>query len=491
MAHDRAERACRPLTSRPTRAASSSPPAMMLRFLEAWARRDRLLPGALFVAGRPKHFAAISVDNSIGAAGSGAVRSTCAGGARAGARWWYWACSSRPRRWTTRCGYAGGSSGVKALLTAIELSGPDRAGGDGVLRASRPSRWWRYHRRRGRYQALGAMVAALRTRKLIFLHQPNGLRQGGELTNDGERADRLRGAGAIKGFIAQGAIAGRSRLAGGAHATSAVDRSDVAAEPVPRAVHDQGRRHARKRGAIVSGGRSTRSTTKLRALLTGLRAAAGGCAVPRAIRVYTWSQARTVAIAVALVMETELGEDYLSPKFAVDAEAQARRLRRGPVAGANHGLSAAVLAGAGEESVDGGALKLCDGLMRFPEWHVYWKGWCRASGAGGAVGVGAAESICPGRRRRLTRAAPGLPAALGCTASAVRRGRPPARSSKTVRPPPRRGCACARAPGDRRRTAAVGSRAKARFGVERRIAARRSSTRASGVDGAANAEVWS
>ena len=74
----------------------------------------------------------------------------------------------------------------------------------------------------------------------------------------------------------------------------------------------------------------------------------------------------------ALVHETPLGA-YLS-KFAVDAEAQGEGIGRDLWQALAADYARIFWRARPANAIGAWYVKLCDGLMRFPEWHVYWKG---------------------------------------------------------------------------------------------------------------------
>ncbi|HEX8952079.1 MAG TPA: acetylglutamate kinase, partial [Polyangia bacterium] len=70
--------------------------------------------------------------------------------------------------------------------------------------------------------------------------------------------------------------------------------------------------------------------------------------------------------------ETPLGA-YLS-KFAVDAEAQGEGIGRDLWQALTGDYARIFWRARPKNDVGAWYVKLCDGLMRFPDWHVYWKG---------------------------------------------------------------------------------------------------------------------
>jgi len=72
------------------------------------------------------------------------------------------------------------------------------------------------------------------------------------------------------------------------------------------------------------------------------------------------------------VVETEHGA-YMS-KFAVDAEAQGEGVGRDLWQALVADYPRVFWRARARNPIDAWYVKLCDGLMRFPEWHVYWKG---------------------------------------------------------------------------------------------------------------------
>jgi acetylglutamate kinase len=229
-----------------------------------------------------------------------------------------------------------------------------------------------------RFDKLGAMVAALRTRKLIFLHRPGGLRQGGELlTMVNLTTDYTT--------LAQSKELSRKERALVEESRRLVERTphrlSIAVTSPLNLFRElftiKGAGTLLRRGALIERRPFAEvDHEKLRALLTRSfgrppvdalfeRAIACAYVVPAEDNGYR---------GAALIMETELGGAYLS-KFAVDAEAQGE--------GVGRDLWQALIAdyprvfwrARAKNPIDQWYVKLCDGLMRFPpDWHVYWKG---------------------------------------------------------------------------------------------------------------------
>jgi acetylglutamate kinase len=225
-----------------------------------------------------------------------------------------------------------------------------------------------------RFAKLGALVAALRSRKLIFLHRPGGLRVGGalvplvNLTTD------------YAALVSSKELSRKERML-------VVQSRRLVCELVPHRMSVaitsplnlfrelftvKGAGTLLRRGATLS--RHPRAEGVDRERLGQLLASAfGRPARPEALeRAYDCAHVIDGYRGAALVVETPLGT-YLS-KFAVDREAQGEGLGR-DLWDDLHAEHATVFwrARPSNPIVDWYG-KLCDGLVRTAEWNVYWKG---------------------------------------------------------------------------------------------------------------------
>jgi acetylglutamate kinase len=160
------------------------PADVVLRFLESvGSRRESDFYLALFRAGEPERFAAISVDANVARHAAEAVtldlRFLAALGLYPVVLLGLFE-STEAMEHAIRLGRRLEKAGVKALLLGSEE--PDL-----IERAAEAARAQTIPivafpvGASSRFEQLGTLVAALRTRKLIFLHRPGGLRQGGDL----------------------------------------------------------------------------------------------------------------------------------------------------------------------------------------------------------------------------------------------------------------------------------------------------------------------
>ncbi|HZS38111.1 MAG TPA: hypothetical protein VFF06_14840, partial [Polyangia bacterium] len=218
------------------------------------------------------------------------------------------------------------------------------------------------------------LLAALRTRKLIFLHRPGGLRSRGELlplanlTTDFAELNSSRELSRKEHAI----LTHSRRLI-----FERVPHKLLVAVTSPLNLFRElftmkGAGTLLRRGAVIvrKDGLAEIDRERLRALLQSSfgRPPVDEFFARPVSRVHLEEGYRGAAILV----DTELGT-YLS-KFAVEREAQGEGMGRDlwQSFAAEHGTifwRARV-----ENPICAWYGKLCDGLMRFPEWNVYWKG---------------------------------------------------------------------------------------------------------------------
>lgn len=351
------------------------PADVVLRFLESvGSRRESDFYLALFRAGEPERFAAISVDANVARHAGEAVALDLRFLAALGL---YPVVvlgvfeSTEAMEQATRLGRRLEKAGVRAVL--IGSDEPDL-----MERAAAAARAQTIPivvfpvAASARFEMLGALIAALRTRKLIFLHRPGGLRQGGELLP------------LVNLTVDAAALAHSKELSRKERAL--VDESRQLVERTPHRLSVaitsplnlfrelftiKGAGTLLRRGALIERRRFAElDRERLRALLTR---SFGRPPVDDFFgRDIAWGYVEEGYRGAALVHETPLGA-YLS-KFAVDAEAQGEGIGRDLWQALTADYARIFWRARPENDVGAWYVKLCDGLMRFPEWHVYWKG---------------------------------------------------------------------------------------------------------------------
>jgi GNAT superfamily N-acetyltransferase len=356
------------------------PAGVVLRFLESvGSRREADFYLALFRAGEPQRFAAISVDANVARHAGEAVTLDLRFLAALGL---YPLVvlgvfeSTEAMEHAVRLARRLEKAGVKALLLSSDEPDLTERAANAIGAQTVPVVAFPVGTE-GRFEKLGQMVAALKTRKLIFLHRPGGLRQGGELLTMVNLTTDVAA-------LAQSKELSRKER-------SLVDESRRLVELAPHKLSIavtsplnlfrelftiKGAGTLLRRGALIERRPFAEvDHDKLRALLTR----SFGRPPVEALFARPIASAYVVAgddngyRGAALLVETELGCAYLS-KFAVDAEAQGE--------GVGRDLWQALIAdhprlfwrARAKNPIDQWYVKLCDGLMRFPEWHVYWKG---------------------------------------------------------------------------------------------------------------------
>lgn len=225
-----------------------------------------------------------------------------------------------------------------------------------------------------RFARLGALLAALKTHKLIFLHRPGGLRQGGALvelvnltTDYAELAASKELSRKERAILAQA-----RRLV-----FELVPHKLLIAVVSPlnllrELFTTKGAGTLLRRGATLLRyvGLDGIDRARLEALLTSAfgRPPVAGFFDRPVSRVYLEESYH----GAAMLVDTPLGA-YLT-KFAVDREAQGEGIGRDlwEALAAEH--PTVFWRARPDNAIVKWYTKLCDGMVRFPEWTVYWKG---------------------------------------------------------------------------------------------------------------------
>lgn len=356
------------------------PADVVLRFLESvGSRREADFYLALFRAGEPERFAAISVDANVARHASEAVTLDLRFLAALGL---YPVVvlglfeSTEALEHATRLQRRLDKAGVRAVVLGAHE--PDTA-----ARAAEAARSQTipilafpvaeaFPAGEARFDALGELAAALRTRKIVFLHRPGGLRQHGallplvNLTTD------------VATLVPSKELSRKERVL--------VEQSRRLVERAPHRLSIaitsplnlfrelftiKGAGTLLRRGAVIER-RAFFALDKerLRALLTH---SFGRPPVEEFFgRDIAWGYVEEGYRGAALVQETPLGA-YLS-KFAVDAEAQGEGMGRDLWQALTADYARIFWRARAHNPINPWYDKQADGLIRFPEWHVYWKG---------------------------------------------------------------------------------------------------------------------
>jgi ribosomal protein S18 acetylase RimI-like enzyme len=351
------------------------PADVVLRFLESvGSRRESDFYLALFRAGEPERFAAISVDANVARHAGEAVtldlRFLAALGLYPVVFFGLFE-STEAMEQASRLGRRLEKAGVRVLLLgADEPDMMERAAA--AARAQTIPIVTFAASASARFATLGALVAALRTRKLIFLHRPGGLRQAGEL---------LPLVNLTTDFAALSQSKELSRKE-----RALVDESRQLIERTPQRLSIaitsplnlfrelftiKGAGTLLRRGALIERKRFAElDRERLRALLTR---SFGRPPVDDFFgRDIAWGYVEEGYRGAALVHETPLGA-YLG-KFAVDAEAQGEGIGRDLWTALAADYARIFWRARPANPISAWYTKLCDGLMRFPDWHIYWRG---------------------------------------------------------------------------------------------------------------------
>jgi acetylglutamate kinase len=225
-----------------------------------------------------------------------------------------------------------------------------------------------------RFARLGALVAALGTRKLLFLHRPGGLRVRGSLVPLVNLTTDYAQLVASKELSRkERAIVTQARNLVDALAPQKLLVSITSPLNLLRELFTvKGAGTMLRRGAPISvhAGLAELDRERIRALLSSAfgRPPADAFFERPVSRVYLVDGYRGAAILV----ESELGA-YLS-KFAVDREAQGEGLGRDlwDALAASHPI--VFWRARPQNPICEWYQKLCDGLVRTPEWVVFWRG---------------------------------------------------------------------------------------------------------------------
>ncbi len=225
-----------------------------------------------------------------------------------------------------------------------------------------------------RLARLGTLLGELEARKLLFLHRPDGLRQGGvlvpivNLTTD---VPALLSSGELsrkEALILEGA----RRLCEGAAPPSFTVAVTSPLNVLRELFTVKGAGTLLRRGARIARheGWAGVDVPRLRDLLASSfgRAPSDAFFARTPDRVYLEEGYRGCAI----LSEAPLGA-YLT-KFAVSAEAQGEGIARDLWEALVAETPVVFWRARRRNPISDWYAKLCDGLMRLPEWTVYWKG---------------------------------------------------------------------------------------------------------------------
>lgn len=225
-----------------------------------------------------------------------------------------------------------------------------------------------------RFARLGALLTALRTRKLIFLHRPGGLRQGGallplvNLTTDFTTLQSSKELSRKERAI----LVESRRLI-----FDQVPHKLLVAITSPLNLFRElftvkGAGTLLRRGAVLSrqDGLAGLDHERIRALLTSAfgRPPLDGLFDRPVSRVLIEEGYRGIAV----VVDTPLGA-YLS-KFAVDREAQGEGMGRDLWRQLASDYPTLFWRARPNNPIVSWYTQLCDGMVRLTEWNVYWKG---------------------------------------------------------------------------------------------------------------------
>ncbi len=224
-----------------------------------------------------------------------------------------------------------------------------------------------------RVDRLGALLAALQSRKLIFLHRPGGLRAGGalipmvNLTSD------------VPGLLASRDLTRKERamVQQSQRLVAAASRRLVVTITSPLNLLRElftvkGAGTMLRRGAAVSrhDGYEGVDTARLRALIASSfgREPSDAFFARPVLRVYLEESYRGCAI----VADSPFGP-YLT-KFATDREARGEGIARDLWDAMQADSSAVFWRARSSNPINEWYTKLSDGLVKTPEWWVFWKG---------------------------------------------------------------------------------------------------------------------
>jgi GNAT superfamily N-acetyltransferase len=348
---------------------------VVLRFLESvGSRRESDFYLALFRAGEPERFAAISVDANVARHALEAVTLDLRFLAALGlypAVFFGLFESTEALEHATRLARRLEKAGVRAVLLGSDEPDMRARAADAMRGQTIPIVAFPVGAS-ARFEALGEVVSTLRTRKLIFLHRPGGLRQNGELLPLVNLTTDVPSLLASKELSRkERALVDESKklIDGVQHRLSIAITSPL--NMFRELFTIKGAGTLLRRGSLIERRRFAElDRERLRALLTR---SFGRPPVDDFFgRDIAWGYVEEHYRGAALVHETHFGA-YLS-KFAVDAEAQGEGIGRDLWQALAADYARIFWRARPANPIGAWYTKLCDGLMRFPEWHVYWKG---------------------------------------------------------------------------------------------------------------------
>jgi bifunctional N-acetylglutamate synthase/kinase len=225
-----------------------------------------------------------------------------------------------------------------------------------------------------RFAALGALVGALASRKLIFLSRRGGLRQGGalvpivNLTTEAEALAASRELSAKQRLL----VAQARRLVFELTAHKPTIAVTAPLDLLRELFTVKGAGTLLRRGAVIDrrAGFAEIDADRLRGLLASSfgRPPRDAFFARPVSRIYLEEGYRGAAV----VVDTPLGA-YLT-KFAVERQAQGEGMGRDLWEALAVDYPAVFWRARPDNPIGAWYAKLCDGLMRFPDWHVYWRG---------------------------------------------------------------------------------------------------------------------
>lgn len=224
-----------------------------------------------------------------------------------------------------------------------------------------------------RVDRLGALLASLQSRKLIFLHRPGGLRAGGALI------PMVNLPSDVAGLLASRDLTRKERamvLQSQRLVAAASHRLVVTITSPLNLLRElftvKGAGTMLRRGAVVARheGYEGVDTSRLRALIAGSfgREPSDAFFARPVLRVYLEEAYRGCAI----VADSPFGP-YLT-KFATDREARGEGIARDLWDAMQADSSAVFWRARSSNPINEWYTKLSDGLVKTPEWWVFWKG---------------------------------------------------------------------------------------------------------------------